>query len=163
MTSAGSVMPSLLETTESINARLAGAKQAHDQIRFALGIMAVISMMLFIASYNAYLSFDHSWALEVGPRHFTTDRTPPDILTEQALRSWSDARTVSISLLGIRVNVDDAPVLGTLSLLVVSVWLLLATRRENGVIECLLHDTVSVGTSPDLSTSATVLLERRTV
>jgi hypothetical protein len=97
------------KTPESIDARLDGAQHAQDRIRFTVGAMAVISMMILIASYNAYMSFDHAWVLDQVPREFNANRTTPDILTEQALRSWADARNVHISLLGIRVNVDDAP------------------------------------------------------
>ena len=132
------------ETPKSIEARLAGAKQIQDQLRFVLGVMAIISMMILIASYNAYLSYDYAWAVKQAKEHmFAPQRTVADILTEQGLRSWADSRTVTISLVGIRVNVDDAPVLGTLSLLVASVWLLLLARRENKTIGLLLQDTDS--------------------
>lgn len=131
------------ETPESIDARLAGARQVQDRIRFTLGVMAIISMMILIASYNAYLSFDYAWALDEAKRSFPVEKRTPDILTEQALRSWAESRNVMISLVGIRVNVDDAPVLGTLSLFVASLWLLLLARRENRTIGFLLRDTDS--------------------
>ena len=51
------------------------------------------------------------------------------------------SQSVTIALLGIRVSVDDAPVLGTSTLLVLSVWLLLLSRRENHTIGFLLRDT----------------------
>lgn len=134
------------ETSKSVDTRLAGAKQVQDRIRFVLGVMAVISMMIFIASYNAYMSFDYAWAVEAAQdpgRVFRSEKTAPDVLAEQALRSWADSRNVTISLVGIRVNVDDAPVLGTLSLLVAGIWLLLLVRRENRTISFLLRDTDS--------------------
>ena len=53
----------IAETAESITARLEGAKEAQRQTRFTLGMMSVISMMMLILSYNAYLSFDSSWVL----------------------------------------------------------------------------------------------------
>src|SRR5436189_5084945 len=95
------------ESAESINARLLGAKNIQDQLRFTLGVMAVISMMVLIASYNAYLSYDRAWTLELGARQFPAQKTTADILTEEAIRSWAQSRNVLISLLGIRVNVDD--------------------------------------------------------
>ena len=131
------------ETPESIKARLAGARAIQDQLRFVLGVMAIISIMILIASYNAYLSFDYAWALDEAAHIFPAERKTSDILTEQALRAWADSRSVLISLVGIRVNVDDAPVLGTLSLFVASLWLLLLARRENKTIGLLLQDTDS--------------------
>jgi hypothetical protein len=141
------------ETRESINARLNGAKQIQDQVRFTLVVMAIISMMILIASYNAYLSFDHNWVLDAGMREFSSTKTASDILTEQALRSWADSRNVLISLVGIRVNVDDAPVLGTLSLFVMALWLMLLTRRGNRTIGFLLRDTDSLPNDHDSPTN----------
>ncbi len=56
------------ETPESIAARLEGAKASQAQIRFTMGIMAVISMMMLIASYNAYLSYDYNWIIGANER-----------------------------------------------------------------------------------------------
>jgi hypothetical protein len=132
------------ETPESIAARLEGAREAQRQTRFTLGIMAVISMMMLILSYNAYLSFDSRWILarmEKGIEPVDKASTAADILTHQALQDWAAARNATIELLGIRVSVDDAPVLGTTSLFVLSLWLLLVTRRENHTVGALLRDT----------------------
>jgi hypothetical protein len=157
------------ETHESITARLEGAKAAQGQIRFTLGMMAVISMMMLIASYNAYFSYDYRWILDSpenqskaekvrtdlikkaeqeGPaaklaaqnRAFVTKKVSR-ILTEQAYKDWASSRIVLISLLGIRVSVDDAAVLATSVLLILSAWLLLWARRENHTIGRLLRDT----------------------
>lgn len=129
------------ETPESIAARLEGAKASQSQIRLTIGVMAVISMMMLIASYNAYLSYDYGWTLDVVDRQLPTEKTVASVLTEQALKDWASSRIVQISLLGIRVSVDDAAVLGTLVLLVLSLWLLLLARRENHTIGFLLRDT----------------------
>src|SRR6185503_4924589 len=99
------------ETPESITARLEGAKASQAQIRFTLAMMAVISMMLLIASYNAYLSYDYDWILHGDHSHGRNEESR--ILDEQALKDWASSRTIMISLLGIRVSVDDGAVLGT--------------------------------------------------
>src|ERR1043166_7241615 len=127
------------ETPESITARLEGAKASQAQIRFTLGMMAVISMMMLIASYNAYLSYDYDWILHGDHMHGGNRQS--EILQEQALKDWASSRTILISLLGIRVSVDDAAVLGTSVLLILSAWLLLWARRENHTIGRLLRDT----------------------
>jgi hypothetical protein len=132
------------ETPESITARLSGAQAAQKQTRVTLGVMALISMMMLIASYNAYLSFDSKWALEQSKKEAPPDPKPISyVLTEQALKDWATSLDVTISFLGIRVSVDEAPVLGTASLAVLSVWLLLLARRENYTVGFLLRDTDS--------------------
>ena len=164
------------ETPESIAARLEGAKASLAQIRWTIGLMALISMMMLIAAYNAYSSYDYGWTLGVverqvteenarkerinaagqkGPEHkaaaereeaarqLAAQKTVAGVLTEQALKDWASSRIVHISLLGIRVSVDDAAVLGSAVLLVLSFWLVLVTRRENHTIGFLLRDTDS--------------------
>ena len=141
------------ETPESIAARLEATREAQRQTRFTLVLLAVISMMMVISAYNAYLSYDSEWILERATDPLTNGKitpagsadTVPDVLTIQALQDWAESRNATIDLLGIRVSVDDAPVLGTVSLFVVSLWLLLVTRRENHTIGSLLHDTDTPG------------------
>jgi len=128
------------ETPESIAARLEGAKASQAQIRFTMGVMAIISMMMLIAAYNAYLSYDYNWILKEKERQFVA-KDVPAILTEQALKDWAASRIVQISLLGIRVSIDDVAVLGSACLLVLSLWLVLIARRENHTIGLLLQDT----------------------
>jgi hypothetical protein len=148
----------IAETPESIAARLEASREAQRQTRFALGILAVISMMMVILAYNAYLSYDSRWVLAYA-RDESIQKEPkirqidsadnadsvPDVLIVQALQDWAESRNATIELLGIRVSVDDAPVLGTISLFVISLWLLLVTRRENHTVGSLLRDTDTPG------------------
>ena len=136
----------IAETPESIAARLQGAQEAQRQTRFTLGMMTVISMMMLILSYNAYLSFDSRWITQLAEAHRTIESLETkipveDLLTHQALQDWANARNATIELLGIRVSVDDAPILGTTSLFMFAMWLVLVTRRENHTIGSLLRDT----------------------
>jgi hypothetical protein len=140
------------ETPESIAARLESAKTAQSQARRTMGLMSIISMMMLIASYNAYLSYDSTWVLDLTQRQLAHETNVADVLTDQALKDWAASRSVQVPLLGIRTSVDDAPVLGTGALLVLALWLLLLTRRENHTVGLLLRDTdteqVSSGDSP---------------
>jgi hypothetical protein len=146
--------------------------------------MAVISMMMLIASYNAYLSYDYNWITEArcqkskaadepdiskgqtsGPNTLK-EQAPPAaddsrILKEQAYKDWAASRTILISLLGIRVSVDDAAVLGTAVLFVLSLWLLLVARRENHTIGFLLRDTDTPRRARDIEPSVTPSTERK--
>ena len=101
------------ETPESIAARLESAKSAQGQARRTMGIMSIISMMMLIASYNAYLSYDTTWILDLPQNELAGGTTVAGVLTDQALKDWAASRSVQVPLLGIRTSVDDAPVLGT--------------------------------------------------
>ena len=149
------------ETPESVNARLEGAKAVQAQTRFTLGTMTLLAMMMLIVTYNTYLSFSSEWAFtEAAERRAAKeaeaaakedskdaaqkapkDSTIPDLLADAALKEWVSSQSVTIALLGIKVSVDDAPVLGTSALMVLSFWLLLLARRENHTIGFLLRDT----------------------
>jgi hypothetical protein len=148
------------ETPESISARLEGAKASQAQIRFTMGVMAIISMMMLIASYNAYLSYDYNWILGSNERQLAGEQLQAErvsspeannrklasanvaqVLDEEALKHWAESRIVQISLLGIRVSIDDVAVLGSACLSVLSLWLVLVARRENHTIGLLLRDT----------------------
>ncbi len=142
----------IAETPESIAARLEAAREAQRQTRFVLGMLAVISMMMVILAYNAYLSYDSRWVLnharedgKIRTIKAGTADSVPDVLALHALQDWAASRTATIDLLGIHVSVDDAPVLGTTSLFLLSLWLLLVTRRENHTVGSLLRDTDTPG------------------
>jgi hypothetical protein len=136
------------ETPESIAARLESARNAQAQARRTMGVMSIISMMMLIASYNAYLSYDTTWVLDLAGKKLTGDSVA-GVLTEQALQDWAASRSVQVPLLGIRTSVDDAPVLGTATLLVLAFWLVLLTRRENHTVGLLLRDTDTEQTGAD--------------
>lgn len=129
------------ETPESIAARLESARSAQAQSRRTMGVMSVISMMMLIASYNAYLSYDTTWVLDLTQKQLAGETNVAGVLTDQALKDWAASRSVQVPLLGIRTSVDDAPVLGTATLLVLAFWLVLLTRRENHTVGLLLRDT----------------------
>src|SRR4051794_25379793 len=92
------------ETRESINARLEAAKEAQGRTRVTLLAMAVVSMMMMIASYNAYLSFDYYWARSHKDDNLVT-KSGRNVLIEADLRAWADSRRVSVPLVGVKVNV----------------------------------------------------------
>jgi hypothetical protein len=130
------------ETPESIAARLEGVKGSRAKIRLTLGTMAIVSVMMVITAYNAYLSYDYTWITDPKERgRVLHDELAPDILTSQALKDWAASRNVQISLLGIRVSIDDAAILGSAVLFVLSLWLLLLARQEYHIIGSLLRDT----------------------
>src|ERR1044072_262728 len=119
----------LAETSASIAARLDAVRAAQTQTRLTLIAMAVVSAMMLITSYNAYFSYDYVFITDKTEFARSTDQTKvPQTLLNEALRDWANARTIQVPLLGIRVSVDDAAVLGTGVLALLSVWLVLAAR-----------------------------------
>ena len=144
----------IAETKDSIKARLDGAKAAQSQARVAMVTLAVISLMMLTTSYNAYLSYDSEWVRKEALAAYDHDHPIPanakrafDLLRDEEIRGWVSGQQVQISLLGVHVSVDDAPVVGTFALAVVSLWLLLLMRRENYTIGFLLRDTDSLTVS----------------
>ena len=131
----------ILETDNSIKARLEAAKEAQSRTRITLIAMAIASIMMLVTGYNAYLSYDYEWARSVIGQRFEPARTTDKVLTEHGLKLWAEARNVYVPLFGIRVSVDDVAVLGTGTLVVLALWLMLCTRRENQTIGSLLRDT----------------------
>ena len=133
------------ESPGSISARLSSANASQGQTRATLGWMAIISAMMLIACYNAYLSYDYHYFLKVAEERDLSDKAGthsiPNALLEQSAKDWATSRTIQIGLIGIRVSVDDAAVLGTAVLSLQSFWLVLVTRRENHTIGFLLRDT----------------------
>jgi hypothetical protein len=135
------------ESPGSISARLSSANASQGQTRATLGWMAIISAMMLIACYNAYLSYDYHYFLKVAQdqNRDLSDKSAtysiPNALLEQSAKDWATSRTIQIGLIGIRVSVDDAAVLGTAVLALQSFWLVLVTRRENHTIGFLLRDT----------------------
>src|SRR4029450_12152918 len=87
------------ETPESIAARLESAKSAQAQARRTMGVMSIISMMMLIASYNAYLSYDTAWILNLTREQLVGENNVAGVLTNQARKSWGGPRSVEGPLL----------------------------------------------------------------
>ena len=64
-----------------------------------------------------------------------------DFAQQRLADEWIKNRIITVGLLGIRVSVDDLPVLGSLSLWIITIWLFYSVRRENRAIATLLRDS----------------------
>src|SRR4029434_7327015 len=96
------------ETPESIAARLASAESAQAQARRTMVVMSIISMMMLIASYNAYLSYDTAWILNLTREQLVGENNVAGVLTNQALKDWAASRSGEGPLLGSRTSGDQA-------------------------------------------------------
>jgi hypothetical protein len=153
-----------LESKVTTDTQLGKTVEAQKRTRVVLLVMSVTCAAMLIASYNASVSLEREFtvrriannakdleppkkgapeaasATPVPVRKLDTTRGH-DVATEQAIRNWVESRTVSSSVLGIKVNIDDAPALGSFVLFIMSIWFLLSVRREYFTIYFLLKDT----------------------
>ena len=117
--------------------RLGGVRDALRRTRFAFFVSLIVSITIFISTWNAGFSWDRAFALsEQFPENEITKYIHQAFLTE-----WVRSTLVAPTLLGIRVGISDAPIIGSLSLLLVAVWSFLVWRRANHSVAMLLIDT----------------------
>lgn len=64
-------------------------------------------------------------------------------------QNWINSQDVGIGLLGVTVNVDQFSLLGSLTLMIISFWMLFSFRRENRSIVSLLRDITKETKRPD--------------
>jgi hypothetical protein len=81
------------ESPGSISARLSSANASQAQTRATLGWMAIVSAMMLIACYNAYLSYDYHYFLKVAEDrnlsdNISTHSIPNALLEQSVLREY---------------------------------------------------------------------------
>lgn len=64
-------------------------------------------------------------------------------------KEWIENQNVRINLLGISVNVDQFSLIGSFTLMIISIWMLFSSRRENRAIVTLLRDVKKEVGKPD--------------
>jgi hypothetical protein len=120
--------------------RIECVREVLRRTRITFFISTVMSLSLFLASFNAHLSWYHRWPIQ----HKTWSKEG-DVVTqklqEEVYSEWAKSRFISISPLGIQVGSRDAVPLGALTLLIISAWSFGCVRRHTYVIRRLLLDT----------------------
>jgi hypothetical protein len=133
---------------ETIKLRLEGTKAAVARFRFAFLVSMIASGAILVTAWNAYLSPESKFALQPNLRQdkqFTPEMEMPDDarklspentpeanqVQREIISEWVKNRAISVSLLGVRVSVEDFPVLGSLGLLIIVVWLSYSIKIEN--------------------------------
>jgi len=121
---------------EVLTSRLDGINEAQRRARIALVLVILSSGAIFIALWNNYFSWDRKWAdlNTSAPKSWGEEQ-----LVGEQIRSWSNTNTVDISLIGIRVSVNDAAELGSLMLFAFAAYLCTTLLRENHEIGSLLR------------------------
>lgn len=141
----------------TIQLRLDGIRQAITRVRFTFLVSTIASIAIIITTWNAYVSQDKYFAMQPHWSHdlqFTAElqkkrledtsdgvTVKPEDLTkvtdyaqQQLVSEWVKNQTISVGLLGIRVSVGDLPELGSLTMLIISIWLYFSVSRENRAI-----------------------------
>jgi hypothetical protein len=121
---------------EVLTSRLDGINEAQRRSRIAFLLVMLSSGAILIALWNNYFSWDRQWS-EIhasAPKSWGQEQ-----LVGEQIKSWSDTNTVDISLLGIRVSINDAAVLGSLVLFAFAAYLCFTLLRENHEIGSLLR------------------------
>jgi hypothetical protein len=121
----------------TIRLRVEGAQEATQRARRAFLVCIIASLAIFITIYNTYISWDRRFPLlENFPKNDVTKE-----VFKQLVRQYADSTAFNVPLLGIHVAVSDLAFLGSLALLILSVWFFFSIRRENHTIVDLLRDT----------------------
>lgn len=118
--------------------RLDAAKEAQGRSRLALLAATFFSIAMVITEWNMCFSWDRSFA---GYHEYAKSEVTKD-LQKAVLSDWVKRQTISFALLGIQVGSDDLPILGPLTLSVISVWGLFCMRRQYTTTVLLLEDTM---------------------
>ena len=149
---------------DAIKTRLEAMRDAASRSRFALLVSTIAALSVLIACFNCYLSWNREFALENkfadtgieadkgkagDPITIAKERINDNTLTglvtgpvqRQLLNDWVSSTSMNITLLGIRVNVADATVLGGIALFFLTLWFSYSMRRENRLVWTLLRDT----------------------
>ena len=130
----------MFDTSESVTlkTRLKGIEDAQNRARLALFISAYASGATIFGLWNMYLAWDRQWAdiRETKPPHWGQEQ----LLTQQ-IRAWVESQSIGVPFFGLRIEVGDITVLGTLILFILSFYCCMSARRENHEIGSLLVDT----------------------
>lgn len=141
---------------KTIEVRLDGIKDASKRTSIAFLITIIASFALHIAMWNVYFSTARYIALysEIelqekqqklsSPEKYSApaDSTLPlhEFNRRELIKEWIKNTYIPINILGVSINVNDFPILGSMGLLIISYWLFFANRRENRAIISLLKD-----------------------
>lgn len=117
-----------------LNARLDAINDAQRRSIVALFLSTLASGCIMAGLWNSYLSWDRQWTQTVNKPAFWGQEQ----LVAEQIKSWLESNTVGVSLLGIRLSVSDAAVLGALILLIFSFYYCVCMRCQNYEIGSLL-------------------------
>jgi hypothetical protein len=152
---------------KSIEMRLASVKESIQRTRFVFIVTTIASTAIIFTLWNASYSRDRTMAFgqRFRPQVLSNVNDPCEILelasqTEPQpsltpndkrelphehgkrvlLEEWYKSRSIQVDLLGIHLSVSDLPVIGSFTLVIITIWFFYAQRRENRALVTLLQD-----------------------
>ena len=120
-----------------LDLRLDAMRSAQDRSRFALLAVTIASLALLTAGWNAYFGYYRQFALE---QQKPGTNEVAEKLRNELYAEWVRSRMISVSLLGLRVGVDDATTVGAVAMWIILYWQCLCMRREHYSIAHLFRD-----------------------
>jgi hypothetical protein len=119
--------------------RIAAARDAQRRSRYAFVVATIVAVAIFIAEFNStwswYSQFSSQNTFPKAPAMETRQEAQ-----KQLVQQWIKSSRMTVSLLGVDFGMSDAPVLGSVSLSVISLWFFFCIRRENHLIASVLRD-----------------------
>jgi hypothetical protein len=119
---------------------LAAIAESQKRARLALFLATLASAAVLAAEWNSYLSWDRQWAelqQATAPAPWAREQ-----LLRQQITSWLETNAINVTVVGLRVSVSDAAVLGSIILLVAAFYLRMTSKRENLVIASALREAL---------------------
>jgi hypothetical protein len=136
-------MPSPIEIkAATLQLRLDAVRESVLRARSAFIVATVASLLIIFPAWNAYLSWYRGFVMREQP-YAAGGVNPVDEAQKQAVAEWVKNQTITAGILGVRVGISDAAVVGALGLYIVAIWLLFTLRRANRTIGYLLQDVMS--------------------
>lgn len=135
---------------KTIEIRINEIKDATQRSRFVFAVMTIVAASVLTGLWNGMLSWERDIAFAESSSNNLDGRKDPNRdagetrarsqwiqENQQAVRGeWFKNLTISVGLLGlgIRVSISDLAVIGSISFVVIMVWLFFCERTENRAI-----------------------------
>ena len=125
--------PSVWEVSK-LQALLAAGEAAVRRARSVFLTISIAGVLILAAQFNVTLP----WARNAVDRKSTS----PELKKALEDTLWKDLNVVSVPLVGIKFSAYDLSVVGSIGMAVLSVWLFLfyCNRRENHVVQAIVHE-----------------------
>lgn len=123
----------------TIQLRLEAVKDANKRARLAFLASIIASLGILITVWNAYGSWNRFIPFLKDGTFASSEVTR--WAQKELLSEWVKNHTISVGILGIRVSIFDAALLGSVSIFIISIWFFYSLRRANRTIGSLLRDT----------------------
>lgn len=130
---------------KTIGLRLASVKEGIQRTRFVFIVITIASSSILFTLWNDRFSRDKSLAFS-SPTYDQAQLDPSRPVPlyvwgrRELVSEWYKNRIIHIGLLGIRLSVGDLSLIGSFSLVVITIWFYYSHRRENQALVTLLRD-----------------------